>query len=134
MTAAQVQAASGKYLLRDNRTVGLFLPEQNPQRAEVPAVASAAELLKDYKPKQTVVDAEVFDSSPENIERRVHRSEINGMKLALLSKKNRGETVFFQMSLPAGDEEIAVRTELRGFADRADDVHGHQSLLARATG
>jgi zinc protease len=105
ITAAQVQAASGKYFRRDNRTVGLFLPEQTPQRAEVPAVASAAELLKDYKPKQTVVDAEVFDSSPENIERRVKRSEINGMKLALLTKKNRGETVFFQMSLPAGDEK-----------------------------
>jgi zinc protease len=113
ITAAQVQAASAKYLLRDNRTVGLFLPEQGTRRAEIPAVASAAALLKDYKPKQAVADAEVFDSSPENIEKRVKRSEINGMKLALLTKKNRGETVFFTMSLPAGDEKSLFN---QGFA------------------
>jgi zinc protease len=103
ITAAQIQAASAKYLRRDNRTVGLFLNEDKPQRAEIPLVASAAELLKDYKPKQAAMEAEVFDPSAENIEKRVHRLEISGMKLALLSKKNRGETVFFTMSLPSGN-------------------------------
>jgi zinc protease len=105
VTAAQVQAASRKYMLRDNRTVALFLPDEKPQRAEIPAVASAAELLKSYQPKAATAQAEDFDTSPENIEKRVHRIEINGMKAALLSKKTRGETVFFQMSLPAGDEK-----------------------------
>jgi zinc protease len=33
----------------------------------------------------------------------VRRIEVGGMKIALLSKKNRGETVFFTMSLPSGD-------------------------------
>jgi zinc protease len=103
ITAEQVQAAAARYLRRDNRTVGLFLDEDKPQRAEIPRVASAAELLKDYQPKQVVSEAEVFDPSPENIERRVKRLEIGGMKVALLSKKNRGETVFFTMSLPGGD-------------------------------
>jgi len=103
VTAEQVQAAAARYLRRDNRTVGLFLDEDKPQRAEIPRVASAAELLKDYQPKQVVSEAEVFDPSPENIERRVKRLEIGGMKVALLSKKNRGETVFFTMSLPGGD-------------------------------
>jgi zinc protease len=105
VTAAQVQAASRKYLLRDNRTVGLFLPEENPRRAEIPQVASAAELVSTYKPRAVAVDAETFDSSPENIEKRVRRLEIGGMKIALLSKKNRGETVNFSMNLPAGDEK-----------------------------
>ena len=103
VTAPQIAAASSKYLRRDNRTAGLFIDEPSPQRAEVPRAASAAELLKDYVPKQAVVESEVFDPSPENIEKRVRRLEIGGMKLALLSKKNRGETVFFTMSLPSGD-------------------------------
>jgi zinc protease len=103
VTGAEVQAASRKYLLRDNRTVGLFLPTETTQRSEIPKVASAAELLKGYQPQAAVADAEVFDASPENIEKRVKRLEISGMKLALLTKKTRGETVFFSMSLPAGD-------------------------------
>jgi len=105
VTAAQVQEAAGKYLRRDNRTVGVFLHDANPQRAQFPAVASAAEVLKDYKPVAVSSVAEEFDGSPENIERRVHRQEISGMKVALLSKKSRGETVFFAMNLPAGDEK-----------------------------
>ncbi len=105
VTAEQVQAVSRKYLLRDNRTVGLFLPEATPHRAEIPQAASAAELLKDFKPKADVAVAEAFDPSPENIEKRVKRLEIAGMKIALLSKKNRGETVSFTMNMPAGDEK-----------------------------
>jgi zinc protease len=103
VAAAQVTAAATKYLRRDNRTTGLFIDEPNPQRAEIPRVASAAELLQGYTPKQAIAQAEAFDPSPENIEQRVRRLEINGMKIALLSKKNRGETVFFAMNLPSGD-------------------------------
>jgi zinc protease len=105
VTAAQVQAASRKYLLRDNRTVGIFMPEDNARRADIPQAASAAELVSTYKPKAVVVEAETFDASPENIEKRVRRLEIAGMKVALLSKKNRGETVVFTMNMPAGDEK-----------------------------
>ncbi|HWL62452.1 MAG TPA: pitrilysin family protein [Steroidobacteraceae bacterium] len=105
VTAGQVSAAAGRYLRRDNRVVGMFLHEDNPQRAEIPQAASAAELLKDFKPKQALAAAEAFDPSPENIEQRVKRLESGGMKLALLSKKTRGETVQFRLSLPAGDEK-----------------------------
>jgi zinc protease len=105
VTAEQVQAASRKYLLRDNRSVGLFLPEESPRRADIPGTPSAAELVRNYQPKAVVAEAEAFDASPENIERRVRRIEIGGMKVALLSKKNRGETVFFAMNMPSGDEK-----------------------------
>jgi zinc protease len=103
VAAPQIAAAAVKYLRRDNRTAGLFIDEPNPRRADIPQAASAAELLKDYAPKQAAAQSEAFDPSPENIEKRVRRLEINGMKIALLSKKNRGETVFFSMSLPSGD-------------------------------
>jgi len=105
MTLAQVQEAAGKYLRRDNRTVGVFLHEEQPQRAEMPVVASAAQMLKDYKPKAAAAAAEAFDPSPDNIDRRTRKLTLNGIKVALLQKKNRGETVFVSLALPAGDEK-----------------------------
>ena len=105
MTAAEVQEAAGRYFKRDNRTVGVFLNEDNPQRAEMPKVASAAEMLKDFKPKEATSPAEAFDPTPDNIDRRTKHLEIGGMKVALLQKKNRGETVFVVLALPSGDEK-----------------------------
>ena len=105
MTAAEVQAAAGDYFRRDNRTVGVFLHDDKPQRAEMPKVASAAEILKGYEAKQTTSTAEVFDPTPDNIDRRTKHLDIEGMKVALLQKKNRGETVFLALELPSGDEK-----------------------------
>ena len=105
MTAAEVQAAAGNYFRRDNRTVGLFLHDDKPQRAEMPKVASAAEMLKDYEAKKTTSTAEAFDPTPDNIDRRTKHLDIEGMKVALLQKKNRGETVFLALELPSGDEK-----------------------------
>jgi zinc protease len=105
VTVADVQEAAGKYFKRDNRTVGEFLDDAAPQRAQMPEVASAAELLKDYKPRQAMAAAEEFDPAPDNIDRRTKRLEIAGMKVALLQKKNRGGTVFVALRMPSGDEK-----------------------------
>ena len=105
MTAEQVQAAAGKYYRRDNRVVGYFFPEDAPQRAEIPAPPTVAEAMKDFKPKQTVSTAEAFDPGNANIEKRTKRFEIGGIKIALLSKKNRGETVNLTARFRAGDEK-----------------------------
>ncbi len=58
-------------------------------------MASAEVLLKDYKPKQAAVDAEVARPQPREHREAREALEVNGMKVALLAKKNRGETVFF---------------------------------------
>jgi zinc protease len=105
VTAEQVKDAAAAYFRRDNRTVGMFLHEDKPQRAEIPAAESAAEQLKNYQPKQAAAQAEEFDPSPENIEQRVKRLEIGGMKIALLQKKTRGDVVYFAMNLPYGNVE-----------------------------
>ena len=104
-TAAAVQEAAGKYFRRDNRIVGVFLHDDNPQRAEMPKVASAADMLKDFKPQETKLTAEAFDPTPDNIDQRTKHLDIEGMKVALLQKKNRGETVFVALVLPSGDEK-----------------------------
>ncbi|BBB69961.1 peptidase M16 [Undibacterium sp. YM2] len=105
VTAEEVTAAVKKYLVRDNRTVGSFIPEDNPQRAEIPAAPGIAEVMKDFKPKEATLTAEVFDPSPANIDKRTQVSNIGNLQVALLPKKTRGETVNVSLSLHWGDEK-----------------------------
>jgi zinc protease len=105
ITSEQVAAATRAYFRRDNRIVGYFLPEDNPQRAEIPAAPSVAELMKDFKPKAATAVAEAFDPSQANIEKRTRLYEFDGVKVALLPKKNRGETVNIAIALHVGNEK-----------------------------
>lgn len=105
VTSAQVAAAAGRYFKRDNRTVGIFQPNAPPQRAEVPAAPALAELLKEYKPQQGLASGEVFDPSQANIDARTLRQTFGDMKLAMLPKKTRGETVSVHIKLNWGDEK-----------------------------
>lgn len=104
VSSAQVAAAAGSYLRRDNRTVGIFLPEDNPQRAEIPSPLAAADLLKDFKPRTAVAAGEAWDPSQANIDARTQRAAIADLKLALLPKKTRGETVDVAVRLHWGDD------------------------------
>jgi zinc protease len=105
VTPDQVAQVAGRYYRRDNRIVGLFQPEDNPQRAEMPATPTIADVLKEFKPKTATSVAEAFDPSPENIDQRTKLVEAGGLRLALLPKKNRGETVNFTVHLHIGDEK-----------------------------
>ncbi|HJW54569.1 MAG TPA: pitrilysin family protein [Burkholderiaceae bacterium] len=105
VTAEQVSAAAGRYFKRDNRIVGLYLPEDRPLRAEITAAPIAAEVLKDFKAKEIVATAEAFDPSQANIDARTQHVHIGGLELALLPKKNRGETVSVALNLHWGDEK-----------------------------
>ena len=61
-----------------------------------------------------VAAGEAFDPTPANLEARTQRFTLpNGMKVALLPKKTRGETVQFQLRLHHGDE-----ASLKGMAPR----------------
>ena len=102
-TAAEASAAAKKYFRRDNRVVGLFIPEDEPQRAVIAAAPTATERLKDLKPRIAVAAGEVFEPTPENIDRRTRRVSIGELQLALLPKKTRGETVNVALSLRWGD-------------------------------
>jgi zinc protease len=104
-SVADLQKFADNYLVESNRTYGQFLPTEKPVRAVLPAAPALATLLADYKGKAAVAQGEVFDPSPANIEKRTVRTELpNGMKLALLSKSNRGNTVNGQIALYMGDE------------------------------
>ena len=105
VTAEQVSRVAGAYYRRDNRTVGFFIPEDNPLRAEIPPTPPVAEVMKDFKPKQASGTAEAFDPSQDNIDQRTKRFQVGGVKVALLPKKNRGETVNIAISLHLGNEK-----------------------------
>jgi zinc protease len=103
---AAVQAVAAKYLKASNRTLARFIPTDAAERAEVPKTPDIAALVKDYKGRAAIVQGEVFDPSPDNIEKRTERSALaNGMKLALLPKTTKGNTVSATVQLRMGTAE-----------------------------
>ncbi|HKF47020.1 MAG TPA: pitrilysin family protein [Terracidiphilus sp.] len=106
VTPDDVKRVAIAYLKPSNLTVGVFIPEAAPVRAEIPAKSDVASLVKDYKGTETVQAGEAFDPSPANIEARTVRFTLpDGMKVALLSKKTRGASVHAAISLHFGDVE-----------------------------
>jgi zinc protease len=61
--------------------------------------------MKDFKPKDATLAAEAFDPSQANIDARTKRLTVGGVQVALLAKKNRGETVNVSVSLRIGNEK-----------------------------
>jgi zinc protease len=101
-----VQRVATRYLKSANRTLGIFVPTPQPDRAEIPPAPDVAALVKDYQGAAAVAAGEVFDPTPANIDARtIVRQLPGGMKLALLPKKTRGGTVVAQLTLRWGDEQ-----------------------------
>jgi len=121
VTPEDVARVAAAYLKPSNRTVGEFYPTPKPDRAEVPAAPDVAAMLKDYKGQAAIAAGEAFDPTPSNIDSRTTRSTLpNGMKLALLPKKTRGETVVAAMTLRFGDEKALMGKSV--VADLAADM------------
>ena len=97
--------AAGRFFRRDNRGVAMFVPESQPQRAEIPAPLSAAEMLKGFVPRAAASAGEAFDPTPENIDRRTRVVRIGELDLALLPTATRGQTVNVAMTFHFGDEQ-----------------------------
>ena len=105
VTVDDVNRVAKMYFVPHNRTLGMFYPADAPQRLSVPAVESIADVVKDYKGSKTVVAGEVFDPTPENLDSRTTIIEQDGIRIALLPKKNRGETVVMSLTLRYGNED-----------------------------
>jgi len=126
VTPEKVQAAAAKYLQRNNRTVGVFIPTGKPERIEVPATPDVPSLVASYKGRVALAEGEEFDPTPERIETRVQRQELpEGIKVTLLPKKSRGEEANLTLTLRYGDEN-----NLKGFETAAGFL---SSLMLRGT-
>ena len=100
------QRVAAQYLKTSNRTLGMFLPTPQPERAEIPPAPDVAALVRDYKGAAPVAAGEVFEPSAANIDARTMVQQLpGGMKLALLPKITRGGTVVAQLVLRWGDEQ-----------------------------
>ncbi|HEY6862963.1 MAG TPA: pitrilysin family protein [Burkholderiales bacterium] len=127
VTPEDVQRVAAHYLKASNRTVGLFIPTKELDRAEIPAVPDVAAALKDYRGSGAVVQGEAFDPTPANIEARTIRGTLpGGLKLALLPKRTRGHTVVAQISLRWGTEQSKVGRSAACGAASAMLVRGTQ--------
>jgi len=105
ISSGEVAAASSRYFRRDNRVTGSFIPDDDPQRAVIPPAPSVQSLLKDFKPQASTMSAEDFEPSQANIMKRTTLVTAGGVKLALLPKKNRGQTVTVDLRQHIGNEE-----------------------------
>ena len=105
LTAEEVQATALKYLTRNNRTVGLFIPSEKSDRVIVPERPDLAKLLDGYKGRELVAAGETFDVDPMAIDKRTERGNLFGeFQYSMLPKKTRGESVTMLMTLRFGDE------------------------------
>ncbi len=101
---ADVQRVAEERLRPDNRTVAVYLPTPTPQRAPAPARVDVAALLKDYRGDASVAQVEAFDPTPARIDERTQtRTLASGLRMALLPKATRGNTVVAQLRLRYGD-------------------------------
>ncbi len=123
---ADVQRVALEYLKRSNVTVGEFLPDPKPDRAPMPPTVDVAAMVAGYKGDAATAAGEAFDASIANLDARTQRFTLpNGMKVALLPKKSRGEAVSFSLALHFGDE--------KSVAGKASEGALTGSILTRGT-
>lgn len=117
-TLEAVQTAAARYFKPSNRTLALFIPTPTVDRAEIPATPDIASLVKDYKGEAAMSAGEAFDPSPANIEARLERrnatANATGIRMALLPKETRGDTVQAQLTLRFGDEKSLMNRSAAG--------------------
>ncbi|MGO4883489.1 MAG: M16 family metallopeptidase [Bryobacteraceae bacterium] len=129
VTPQDVQRVATAYLKTSNQTIGEFIPDPKPDRAEIPAKTDIEAALKGYKGETAMAAGEAFDPSPKNIESRLERYTLpSGMKVSLLRKTTRGASVHAAISLHFGDLEslngqdiaasLAGSTLIRGTAGK----------------
>jgi zinc protease len=115
LTAADVQRVAVAYLKPSNRTAGEFLPDAKPDRAPEQVAVDIAAMVKNYKGDAAIVAGEAFDPTPANLEARTQRFTLaSGMKVALLPKRTRGQTVQLNLRLHQGDERALLGRDTEG--------------------
>ncbi|MEG3792575.1 pitrilysin family protein [Lysobacter sp. CCNWLW3] len=101
-----VNRVARDYLKPSNRTLGRFVPTDQADRVQIAAAPTAAAVLQGYTGKAAVAAGEQFDPTPANIQARTETFTLgDGLRVALLPKKTRGETVVFSARFRFGDAD-----------------------------
>jgi zinc protease len=135
VTPADVSRVARLYLTPTNRTVGLYLPTKEAERAAIPAAPDIAQLLHNYKSGEVITQGEAFDPTVANIEKRTQTVQLSsGVKAVLLPRKTRGERVTLRLALHYGnDESLKGHTSATQFLatlmERGTKKHNRQQLV-----
>jgi zinc protease len=112
VTTADVQRVAEQYLLESNRTAGLFVPTEEPVRAEIPETPDVASIVEGYTGSETIELGEAFEATPAHIEERTARRTLDsGIHAALLAKETRGDAVRARFRFHFGTEEALTGHE-----------------------
>ena len=136
VTPADVQRVAVAYLKPSNRTVGQFIPTEKPERSTIASVADSdvTAMVKNYKGNALLAAGEAFDPSPANIDARTTRSTLaNGMKLSLLPKTTRGNTVSALITIRYGDltsltGRATASSYVSQMVDKGSKAHSRQQI------
>jgi zinc protease len=106
VSAADVNRVAAYYLKPSNRTTGLFIPDPTPMRTDITAAPEPSVILKDYKGKAALAQAEAFDPSIANVMSRVKTGKLDsGVQYSYLRKSTRGNAVNMVVYLQVGSEK-----------------------------
>jgi zinc protease len=111
VTVDDVNRVARAYFKPSNRTLGRFIPTDSADRAEIPTAPPVASLLAGYTGKAAVAAGETFDPTPANIDARTQTFTLgDGLKVSLLPKDTRGDTVTITTNFRFGDVESIKRS------------------------
>ena len=135
-TLADVQRVAEQRFLASNRTLGSYLPTDKPRRAPAPAKVDVAQALREFKPQAAAAKVESFEATPENIDARTQRFEIDGVKVALLAKGTRGAAAQAVLTLYLGDApslagQVEVSEAVAALLDKGTAILTRQQVQDR---
>lgn len=111
VTVDDVNRVARTYFKPSNRTIGRFVPTESADRVEIAAAPSAEDALKGYTGKAALAAGETFDPTPANIDARTQTFTIGDtLKVSLLPKDTRGDTVTVTATFRFGDVEALTRS------------------------
>jgi zinc protease len=135
LTIDEVQQAAQRYLSRQNRTVGQFIPADQPPPKHARTPVEVSSLFQHFHGGPQVQPGEPFAQTPSVIAQRViTRKLATGMQLIMVPKKTRGQHVELALHLLMGSVETLRGKEaaiglLAPLLLRGSKQHDHQQLL-----
>jgi len=137
VTLDEVRTHTLAWLVPDNRSMGVYLPTAQPQRAPEPAPTDLAALLENYTYAHEQDAIAAFDVShasinAQTLQRSLQLTQSDGktgvLKLALLPKPTRGNLVSASLLMQFGDADQLKGTQTIARAVASQLEHGTRHL------
>jgi zinc protease len=105
VTAEEVNALAERYLVKYNRTAGIFEPSSSDVRVMVPSGEPIGEEELRRAAESPLMEGESLGVTLDEMERRVQRFTLGGLKVGLIDKRTRGGWVYARLGLEIGNPE-----------------------------